>query len=110
MFCIYCGSALPSDAIFCNSCGKRQNLTTPSISTNTIRPEAVLPEQPASSVEIVADNLPLVQERAAQTDMFSADQQTPPLLSSFLVNGTRLTAAPLPTTRQSFGPILAGAG
>src|SRR5438128_2311272 len=109
MFCIYCGNALPSNAIFCNSCGRRQNVTTPSISTTAIRPEVAVSEQPSGSVQRVTDHMPSVQEPPVQTNSFPVTQQTPPLLNSFLASGTAPTtaAASVSTPTQNIGAIMA---
>lgn len=41
MFCVHCGSPLPNEAYFCNSCGKSQNTATNMslLSTNNVTQE-----------------------------------------------------------------------
>jgi uncharacterized membrane protein YvbJ len=33
MFCLYCGNNLPDGAVFCNTCGRRQNLSDEQVLT-----------------------------------------------------------------------------
>jgi hypothetical protein len=52
MFCLYCGTTLPDDAVFCNSCGRRQNAAT---NTSDI---TVLPAPPLSGGSLDAGQTP----------------------------------------------------
>jgi WD40 repeat protein len=63
MFCLYCGTKLPDDAIFCNLCGKRQ---IPAVSSTLATDIKVLPIPPiprisTNSGQPPTANVPMVQ-------------------------------------------------
>lgn len=62
MFCLYCGTKLPDDSIFCNVCGKRQILATSSTSATdiTVSPIPPLPGTSMDSGQPPTANVPMV--------------------------------------------------
>lgn len=60
MFCLYCGNRLPEDAIFCNKCGKRQNVAVdkPDISA-TILPVPQMPGSTTNSGQPSISDVPM---------------------------------------------------
>src|SRR5438067_7542153 len=73
MFCIYCGTSNPDDAIFCRSCGKRQPTKE-----NTVLP---LPGMPMSGGQSPSGSVPMVQGTPQASDV-PAVQGTPSLPGS----------------------------
>jgi zinc ribbon protein len=62
MFCLYCGTKLPEDAIFCNKCGKRQKPTENEAGTDiAILPFPMVPNVPTGGGQSTAGNVPMVQ-------------------------------------------------
>src|SRR5947208_763412 len=62
MFCLYCGTNLPDDAVFCNKCGKRQNVSSNELATEvTVLPFVPLPEGLTGSEQPTVGNVPMVQ-------------------------------------------------
>src|SRR5712691_3234231 len=62
MFCLYCGTHLPDDAVFCNKCGKRQNVAANEPATDAaILPFPPLPEASTGDGQPPVGNVPIVQ-------------------------------------------------
>lgn len=59
MFCLYCGTHLPEEAVFCNKCGKRQ--PPPAAQNNSVLLGSMLPKAPMGSEQSPAGNVPMVQ-------------------------------------------------
>lgn len=57
MFCLYCGSQLPDDAVFCGQCGRKQSRLT----SSPVLPVPISPATPVSSGQFPSGNVPMVQ-------------------------------------------------
>src|SRR5712692_1081594 len=82
MFCNYCGTMLPDDALFCNKCGKQQKaVTNTSVPDVTILPGPAFPAAPIDAGQPPTGNAPMVQGTPQASGVPSA-QGTPSMLSS----------------------------
>jgi len=61
MFCLYCGTKLPDDAVFCNRCGKQQDAVDVSAKDIAIFPLTMSPETSISGRKPPVGNVPMVQ-------------------------------------------------
>ncbi len=62
MFCVYCGTANPDDALFCRSCGKRQPVATSNQETDASNsPESLLQRTLIEGERTPVDNAPIEQ-------------------------------------------------
>ncbi len=69
MYCIYCGTSLPDGAVFCNTCGKRQNAATNESATGiVILPFPPLPEASTGDGQSAAGNVPMVKGTPSTSD------------------------------------------
>jgi hypothetical protein len=90
MFCIYCGTNNPDDALFCRSCGRRQRSAT----DDTIIPVPLFPGAPGESGQPSIGNVPSVQGTPHVSDVPTA-QGTPSLPGSPLaMPGTTHSTVP----------------
>src|SRR5712692_2664304 len=74
-FCLYCGSKIPDEAIFCNNCGKRQGGVTNTLNTGSTT-------QPSSGVFVDTEQRFTPSRPLAQaTPPVSSFPPTPPVQS-----------------------------
>src|SRR5947209_3433521 len=78
MFCLYCGNVLPEDALFCNKCGRQQNVVADIRAPSS----AILPTIPTllGNGQPLAQNLPVAQG-TPQAGSVPIVQGTPPPLA-----------------------------
>lgn len=72
MFCLYCGTNLPDDAVFCNKCGRQQNTAenkpAPGVALLSFPPET---ETSIDGGQSSMGNMPMIQETPSISDRSS---------------------------------------
>lgn len=89
MFCLYCRSTLPDDSVFCNTCGKQQNMaaTTP-VPDDTVSATPTQENNPSYQPTVAATSFPYTN--------YTSDTQSPYGSQSNLPVGTPSYLAPTP--------------
>jgi hypothetical protein len=107
MFCLYCGTNLPNDAVYCNKCGKRQNAATnESAKEVSILPFPPLPASSTGGGQLAAGNVAMVQgtpsmpDGSVGQDISSGVAHLPPTSSSHQSSATQAASGASPQQPQ----------
>src|SRR5712672_1874372 len=98
MFCLYCGSTLPDDALFCKRCGRHQKETTSTSETIiAVPPGPLLPQPPREGMQSPTGQIPLIQGN------LTADGVAEQGLTHYSDISAHSTHAPLSPQAQQWG-------
>jgi hypothetical protein len=116
MFCLYCGTDIPEDAVFCNKCGRRQNAaadtpTTANVSVSgTMLSESLAGgSQASSSIEPVMQKAPTNPTPLVQSTPSTSSRNTAVRASSGNVvpPASKISRS---LSRENLGFLIAGGG
>src|SRR5579884_1726256 len=105
MYCIYCGTALPEDAVFCGNCGRQLIATASTTATDiTFLPTPLSPEIGSNIGQPAITNVPMVQG-TPQASSVPSVEGTPPAVSGSPTTEQAIFQSPAPAHGQLAQPL-----